>query len=630
MKRDRLNYNTWATEQDLRVYTALKFPFQPVLTDKDSVHIIQATVSPEITVLDEIGLKSSTYVVDDFSIPTVSYLEYDFKHRYFRKLRSPFSDPSKKSGSSAETSWSSRSIELVTQNDAKDSSFSITDALFFILSPSTLIQNARGLAIPHQLYDYQKQGVEFLLNHNSALLGDDMGTGKTVMSIVALRRLFQLGQIRRALIVCPVAVITQWQEHLESWASEISEYAVVVRGKGRDQLWYSRNAVFITNYETLARDMAKTDSSELPKYDLIILDEAHRVKSQKTKNFRAVERLSRSARYRWALTGTPLQNRISELQTLCLILRPDQHKVIQKIESAEQLRDYIAPFFLRRTKAEVLKDLPEKTHQDLWLKLSKRQHEAYIAVRDGFIDYLRQVTPNTSKLEYTRVVIAKIQKLKQICNFEPETLNSPKIDDLLERLREIRDTGSKALVFSQFVEEGVDKIVQALGEALGEQSCAVIKGGQSDNERQGQIARFKRNPDTYILVASVKAAGEGLNLTEANYVFHFDHWWNPSTMRQAEDRAHRRGQVRAVTVMSYWMSQTIDENIYDLLKEKQELFNLVIDRLSDMSIANQFKPEEWIEILSSTDKNISPKRHTSRRGQPAGQLSIHDIRMALY
>jgi SNF2 family DNA or RNA helicase len=217
----------------------------------------------------------------------------------------------------------------------------------------------------------------------------------------------------------------------------------------------------------------------------------------------------------------------------------------------EQIKKKVAPYFLRRRKQDVLKDLPPKTKTDIWLEMSEEQKAEYNRAEREIVSEIEGLGEKVTKQH----IFAKMQRLKQICNFPSGKNTSPKLDALKEQVEDISESGNKVIVFSQYIDQGVSKLVSSLNSY----GTAIIVGGQSDLSRQTEIERFKHSNKTSVLVASLRAGGEGLNLTEASYVVHFDHWWNPAVMWQAEDRVHRRGQIHNVNVYSYWMNETIDE-----------------------------------------------------------------------
>jgi superfamily II DNA or RNA helicase len=460
------------------------------------------------------------------------------------------------------------------------------DLIFILLQPPLLLEIPESLALPHDLYPYQVKGVEFLISNEHALLADDMGTGKTVMTLVALKILMQQRKVRKALIICPPSVLHVWRRHLEEWTPEL--VSTFVRGTKaiRKAIWNYPSHVYVTAYSSLRNDVRTgilpDDYQTL--YDVVVLDEAHHIKNPSTAQSRAVKRFS--PKHRWGLTGTPVQNKLDDMLALFEFIYP---KLLTSFDTIERVKSKIAPHFLRRRKQEVMPELPPKIRQELELDLDRDQLKAY------------QEIERESQLEITalgnkvtkRHIFAKLTKLKQICNFAPGKGTSPKLEDMMERVEEIVQSGQKVLVFSQYRGEGIDK----LEKGLKPYKYAKIVGGQSDAQRGDEIDKFKYRKDVQILLASLRSGGEGLNLEEASYVIHFDHWWNPAVMWQAEDRAHRRGQKNSVNIYSYWMQDTIDERIRNILARKGLLIENVVDGLAEKDIEEMFSIDELLEVI---------------------------------
>jgi superfamily II DNA or RNA helicase len=470
------------------------------------------------------------------------------------------------------------------------------DLIYVLLKPPLTLGDTSSLYLPHPLFPYQITGVNFLMNGESSLLADDMGTGKTVMTLVALRVLAQQAKIRRILIVCPPSVLYEWKRHLQEWTPDL--VPLFVRGTRPQRAidWGSDAHVYITTYDTLRGDMENGTfpTNKLDMFDVVVLDEAHHIKNPASGRSRAVKKLK--ARQRWALTGTPIQNRVEDLLSLFDFLRPGLFANATPYPSL--VIERIKPYFLRRRKQEVMPELPPKQRQEFWLDLDHDQRRIYDQLELRIQTEIAAIGANVSKTQ----IYTSVNKLKQVCNFAPGKASSPKISALKEQIEEIIDSGNKVIVFTQFIGEGVDKIEAAL-RAYG---VARIVGGQSDSERTSEIERFKKRSTTNILIASVRAGGEGLNLVEASYVVHFDHWWNPAVMWQAEDRAHRRGQKVSVNVYSYWMTDTIDQRIHDILEKKKILFQELVDDLAVEKLEAAITTEEWLGILGIPVKQKQP------------------------
>lgn len=474
-----------------------------------------------------------------------------------------------------------------------------------VLLPPLSLEFPEKFDFYRNLRGYQKSGISWLINNSSALLADEMGTGKTVQAVNALRILFRQGEIRYALVVCPPAVIGSveltietgssegWRGHFYHWASELE--IAILRGGNKEQrklAWERPFHVYITTYDTLRTDISNQTLSNLEKFDCIILDEAQKIKNEDTKTSKAIRCLQ--SEYRWALTGTPIENKINDIKSLFSFIRPGTFsKTIE--DSAEAVKAAVDPHMLRRLKQDVLQDLPDKVRQEDWLELDRDQRADYNrALQSG----RRRIETSIGIKTGTQVrqhIFALISELKQLCNFAKGKLESPKTDLFLDYVETIAENKNKVLVFSQYREEGTDKIAKLLTE---NQIKYVIYTGKVSEQRKNQaVNEFRNDPDITVFLATIDTAGYGLTLTEATYVIHFDHPWNPAKMQNAEDRAHRIGQKSGVTVYSFWMKGTIEERIKKKLLEKRLLVENTVDELAVEAIENGLSTEDWLDVL---------------------------------
>ena len=407
------------------------------------------------------------------------------------------------------------------------------------------------------------------------------------MTIVALKLLMRSNTVKKVLILCPPSVLYEWKKHIADWFPEI--IACFVRGTQeiRSIEWKTPAHIYVTSYDTLRSDVG---NGLLPRdkwnsFDIVVVDEAHHIKNPNTDRSRAIKKLK--PKFRWALTGTPIQNKIEDMAALFDFLYPGYITAYDLYE--EGIKKKVAPYFLRRRKQDVLKDLPPKIKQDIWLEMSQEQFIEYNRAEKEIVTEIEGMGDKVTKQH----IFAKMQRLKQICNFPPGKSTSPKLDALKEQIEDISESGNKVIVFTQYIDEGVRKLEKSLN-AYG---IATIVGGQTDSVRKIEIEKFRYSDKVSILVASLKSGGEGLNLTEASYVVHFDHWWNPAVMWQAEDRVHRRGQKQNVNIYSYWMNGTIDERIYEILQRKGLLIQNVVDGLSEDTIDEFLSMDDLFEIM---------------------------------
>jgi len=417
---------------------------------------------------------------------------------------------------------------------------------------------------PAPLYPFQEQGVLFLCERPAALLADDMGLGKTVQSLAAISLLLSSGQISQAVVLCPAPLVLNWQREALRWLPRLEGGIVAIEGDPVRRLrrWRSHAPLLIAGYETFRADVA---ADRLPErnWDLVVLDEAQRIKNDDTELSRACKALER--RRSWALTGTPMENRVEELISLLEFItgEPGSHFAgLHALRAAQQALQ------LRRTKEGVALELPAKTVVTVMLELGPTQRAVYDRLaREGIL----QLRERGENLRVTHV-LGLLTRLKQVCNFCPVSGESVKLNYLREQLAQVTDVGRSALVFSQFTDEqvGVRRLARELS------GVELYHGGMSHTARDQAVQRFQRG-EAPVLAVSLRAGGVGLNLQRASYVFHFDRWWNPAVEWQAEDRAHRLGQDLPVTVYRLVTAGTIEEKIHAILLGKEALFRQMIE-----------------------------------------------------
>lgn len=436
------------------------------------------------------------------------------------------------------------------------------------------------------LYPYQQSGVAFLIQQRNALLADEMGLGKSIQAIIATRLLFKTNTIKNCLIVCPKSVLTDWENKFMEWAKELTLCSVSGPASVRRKLWMKNREVYLVTYDTLREDIAANSSIMRAKMDLVILDEVQRIKNPSTQIFKIVNKLGGAIR--WGLSGTPLENRVEDLITIFSYLKPGLfHRT--EVHDPMLVRAKVQPFTLRRTKSAVLKDLPEKVHNRILLDLTPRQRRVYRQTERNGITALKS---KGSKATVTHV-LALISRLKQICNFEPVSGESSKLEYLQDMLLNLFDTGDKMIVFSQYP----TKTLKLVERQLKIFQPLFYHGALTQRERETVLQQFKEDQKVKVLLVSLKAGGLGLTLTSANYVTHFDSWWNPAVMIQAEDRTHRIGQTRDVVVTSLITKGTVEERIQQILVEKQKLFHEVVGDISKYQLTNVLTEKELFAVF---------------------------------
>ena len=474
---------------------------------------------------------------------------------------------------------------------------------------------------------YQLKGVSWLAFLRKfglgACLADDMGLGKTIEFIAFLLYLQEHNLLNGpSLIVCPMSVINNWKIEVQRFAPN---FRVMVHHGGdrssADKFAEEAKAhdLIITSYS-----LAYHDEEALKKvmWECIGLDEAQNIKNSSTKQSQAVRKLK--CNYKVALTGTPVENRLSELWSIMDFLnsgylgsaddfRKSFAMPIEKFKSpleTETLKRLIRPFVLRRLKTDptVITDLPDKIETKVFCNLTSEQATLYEAIVRDMLEKIQ----NSEGIERKGLVLATVLRLKQVCNHpalhlqDKSTLpeRSGKLIRLREMLQEVLDEGDRALVFTQFAEMG-KMITQYLQNTF---SCEVLflYGQTPKKQRDAMIQKFQnRNQAPSIFVLSLKAGGLGLNLTAANHVFHYDRWWNPAVENQATDRAFRIGQRKNVQVHKFVCLGTLEERIDQMIEQKKELAQSIVNTgeawLTEMSNEQlrdslQIKPSDGGEL----------------------------------
>ena len=453
------------------------------------------------------------------------------------------------------------------------------------------------MAWPGVLMPFQISGVQALLEMNRLLLADDMGLGKTVQTVAAVRILRARGEIESCLVIAPASVLNQWRQELSRWAPELS--AIIVRGPAPDRRWQwlAQTDVKLVSYGVLRQDAGSLVEMRPSRrmWDVVVADEAQRIKNHNDTSD-AVKRLRRMRS--WALTGTPIENREEELASIMEFVDHDGTSPLKRYFPGLALMNRHREVQLRRKKNDVLRDLPPKLETKLAIELGPRQGASYTKAEEEGIVYLKSLGAEVR----VQHVLELITRLKQICNFDPVTGESSKLDDIRERLVQLSGQGHKALVFSQYASETFG--VKAAAEFLREFSPVMLTGDMPLEARSAAIERFRRRAEHKAMVISLRAGGLGLNLQEASYVFHLDRWWNPAVERQAEDRAHRMGQTVKVNVIKYSCAGTIEERIDRILERKQRLFDQLIDDVS-LNLSARLSGEELFSLFGLDPPSVS-------------------------
>lgn len=467
-----------------------------------------------------------------------------------------------------------------------------------------------------QLRPYQLTGLSWLTFMRQyglgACLADDMGLGKTPQTIALLLydKKLRKGKSVPNLLVCPTSVVGNWQREMTKFAPKLE----VMIHHGGDRLSGKEFTESVMKYDLTITSygLARRDAEDISTVNWkgVILDEAQNIKNPSSK----IAQVTRSLKseYRFALTGTPVENRLMELWSIMEFLNPgylgSQNRFNQSYvlpierygdeDATKELRSVSAPFIMRRLKTDpkIINDLPEKMEMKVFCNLSREQVTLYEAVVKDMMQKLEDDS-DEGDMKRRGMILSGLMKLKQLCNHPALFLHdnseldarSGKLQRLVEMLEEVIAGKDKALIFTQFTEMG-EALRRYLSNKL---RCDILylHGGVAQKNRDKMVSLFQSSSDgAPIFIISIKAGGTGLNLTKANHVFHFDRWWNPAVEDQATDRAFRIGQTRNVQVHKFICSGTLEEQIDQLIEKKKSLAQNVIGT-----------GENWITELSNDE-----------------------------
>ena len=449
-----------------------------------------------------------------------------------------------------------------------------------------------------KLRDYQVEGYKFLNTLSDfrfgGILADEMGLGKTIQVITFLLS----KQNTKSIVIAPTALIYNWKNEIEKFAPTLKVGLAYKDTKLRQNIVEEVNNydVILTTYGTLKNDIEKYEQIS---FGFCIIDEAQYIKNPISTNSKVVKKIN--AKVRFALTGTPIENNLLELWSIFDFIMPgylyDKSKFqsifINNHKNNSLLKSMVAPFMLRRTKKQVLKELPKKIEQKIFIELTQEHRKIYNA-------YIKVIKNKIKELNLDKItVFSYLTKLRQLClvpNLMVKNYNgkSTKLLVTLNILEQSKD--KKVLIFSQFT-----KVLKEIGSELEKNniSYSYLDGSTKAQDRLKLVEEFNTTDKNKVFLISLKAGGTGLNLTSASIVIHFDPWWNPAVEDQASDRAHRIGQKESVNVIKLITKGTIEEKVIELQESKKELINEILDgNLENSNILKNLSSEEIIDLFT--------------------------------
>ncbi len=435
-----------------------------------------------------------------------------------------------------------------------------------------------------QLRRYQEWGVKYILHQKRVLLGDEMGLGKTIQAIATMVSLRNVGETH-FIVVCPASVVTNWCREIQT---KSLLRVTKVHGPQRMaalQSWKKVGGVAVTTYETTQYFQFQEEFH----YGLLVVDEAHYIKNPNAKRTQNVKQLCQYTHRLLFMTGTPLENKVSEMVELIRILQPDIARTLHSntlIPSAPSFRKKIAPVYYRRKREDVLTELPELVESKEWCTLLPEEEQIY---EDS-------------------ILAKSFMEARRVSWNVPDLHQSSKARRLLELLEEAKEDGRKVLIFSFFLDT-----IQRIAELLGSQCLSPIYGAISPIRRQEIIDEFAQAPAGIALIAQIQSGGTGLNIQSASVVVICEPQLKPSIENQAISRAYRMGQTRNVLVYRLLCEDTVDERMTNLLEEKQAIFNAFADKSVAAQESLEIDNKKFGDLIQEEIDRITAKRGEAGR-----------------
>lgn len=464
------------------------------------------------------------------------------------------------------------------------------------------------------LRDYQKEGVKWLYTlykcDLGGILADEMGLGKSIQTICMIKEILKEKMDAKIMIVCPTSLVYNWKKEFDKFAPNL-KYVVVAESKEKRKEIinnFDDYNIFITTYGLIRND---NDEYENKYFELCIIDEAQAIKNREAGLTKEIKKIK--AKTKFALTGTPLENSVLELWSIFDFIMPGYLNSILKFrelygikdideESLERLKKLnyqIKPFILRRKKCDVLKSLPDKIENNIYLDLPQTQKTLYLKVLKESEKEINELieTEGFSKARFK--ILQLLMKLRQVCidpNIKYSNYNgeSIKFEKLLEIVKEYISENHKILIFSSF-----KTVIDRVNDVFNKENITsyMIDGGVNSKERMNLVEKFNKD-DTNCFLITLKSGGTGLNLTSADVVIHLDIWWNPQVENQATDRAHRIGQTNKVTVIKLITKGTIEERIIELQNKKKILSDNLIEGNNNNETLSNLSENDIRNLLS--------------------------------
>ena len=465
------------------------------------------------------------------------------------------------------------------------------------------------------LRDYQKDGVKWLNTiykcDLGGILADEMGLGKSLQTITFIKQILKEKPLAKIIIVVPTALVYNWEKEFAKFAPQLKYVAVSDTVAKRQEIFANKDKynIFITSYGLIRNDK---DEYEDMNFELCVVDEAQNIKNYQATMTREIKKIK--AKCKIALTGTPVENNVTELWSIFDFIMPGYLNSVVKfrekynikdvdekgLEVLNNLSNQIKPFILRRKKSDVVKSLPKKIENKIYIDLPDKQKMLYMKVLKDTKKEMDEMIRDGGFEKSRMKILQLLMKLRQICidpsvMYENYTGDRIKIDELLRVVKESIDNNHKILIFSSF-----KRVLDNVKELFAKNNITyyMIDGSVKSKDRMNMVDKFN-NDDTNCFLITLKSGGTGLNLTGADTVIHLDIWWNPQVENQATDRAHRIGQTKTVSVIKLVTKGTIEERIIELQDKKKILSENLIEGKSDSESLSSLSEKDIKKLLSS-------------------------------